>query len=165
LLLFLRLLEVPGAERGSRRTPFVRQQYLAQAFSMPQPDISRLEKYWLAGDWANLLSLQSAEVLTQELQARIVAVFATFPWWGVERVYQHLREQGVAVSERQVRQAAEQSGWSQLRAELGKRYHLSTESIRPRDGWLTGQLPPVRGVDEPARNLAGEIGKWGWLDP
>lgn len=145
LLLFLRQLEVPGAERGSRRTrdgrtPFVRQQYLAQVFQLPQPDLSRIEKDWLTGDWANLLSLKTEEVLTQELRARIVAVFATFPWWGVERVYQHLREQGVAVSERQVRQAAEQSGWSHLRAELGQRYHLTAERIRPRDEWLTGQL-------------------------
>jgi transposase-like protein len=145
LLLFLRLLEVPGEARGSRRTrdgrtPFVRQEYLAQVFAMPQPDLSRLEKYWLAGDWANLLSLKTAEVLTQEVQARIVAVFATFPWWGVERVYEYLREQGVAVSQRQVRQAAEQSGWSQLRAALVQRYHLTAESFRPRDGWLTGQL-------------------------
>ena len=145
LLLFLRLLEAPGEARGSRRTrdgrtPFVRQEYLAQVFAMPQPDLSRLEKYWLAGDWANLLSLKTAEVLTQEVQARIVAVFATFPWWGVERVYEYLREQGVAVSQRQVRQAAEQSGWSQLRAALVQRYHLTAESIRPRDGWLTGQL-------------------------
>jgi len=100
LLLFLRLLEVPGGERGScrtrdGRTPFVRQQYLAQAFAMPQPDISRLERYWLAGDWANLLSLKTEEVLTQELRARIMEVFATFPWWGMEQVYQHLRAQEV----------------------------------------------------------------------
>jgi len=98
---------------------------------MPQPHISRIEKYWLEGDWANLLSLKTAEVLTGELMARIVAVFATFPWW----VYEHLREQGVAVSERQVRQAAEQSGWSQLRQELVKRYHLTAESIRPTGWW------------------------------
>jgi len=92
------------------------------------------------GKWANLLSLKTEEVLTQELRARIMEVFATFPWWGVEQVYQHLREQGVAVSQRQVRQAAEQSGWSQLRAELVKRYHLTAESLRPRDEWLTAQL-------------------------
>jgi hypothetical protein len=145
LLLFLRQLEVPDAQRGSRRTrdgrtPFVRQQYLAQVFSMPQPDLSRIERYWLEGDWANLLSLKTEEVLTQELRARIMEVFATFPWWGVEQVYQHLREQGVVVSQRQVRQAAEQSGWSQLRQELLKRYHLTAESIRPQDGWLSGQL-------------------------
>ncbi|MFQ5341956.1 MAG: hypothetical protein ACE5F6_10470 [Anaerolineae bacterium] len=39
----LRLLEVGDEQRGSRRTrdgrtPFVRQQYLARAFAMPQPD-------------------------------------------------------------------------------------------------------------------------------
>ena len=145
LLLFLRLLEVPGPPRGGRRTrdgrtPFVAQEKLATRFGLPQPDISRVEKYWLTADWANLLSLHTAEVLTQELTARIVKAFATFPWWGVQPVYQHLRQQGVAVSERQVRQAAEQSGWAQLRSELVKRYHLTAESLRPRDAWLTKQL-------------------------
>jgi len=145
LLLFLRRLEAPGTQRGSRRTrdgrtPLVRQQYLAEVFKMPQPDVSRIEGYWLDGDWANLLSLKTAEVLTTELMGRIVTVFATFPWWGVEKVYHYLREDGVTVSQRQVRQAAEQSGWSQLRQALVQRYHLTAESIRPRDNWLVEQL-------------------------
>ena len=46
----------------------------------------------------------------------------------------------MAVSLRQVRQAAEQSGWSRLRQELVKRYHLTAEGIRPRDDWLVEQL-------------------------
>jgi transposase-like protein len=145
LMLFLRLLEVPGPQRGGRRTrdgrtPFVAQEKLATWFKMPQPDISRVEKYWREGDWPNLLSLKTAEVLTRELMVRIVEVFVSFPWWGVKEVHQHLREHGVAVSERQVRQAAEQSGWSRLRQELVKRYHLTAESIRPRDNWLVKQL-------------------------
>ena len=145
LILFLRLLEVPGQTRGSRRTrdgrtPFVRQQDLAADFGIPQPDISRWERYWLVGDWRRLLSLHTAEVLTLELQAQIVRTFAQFPWWGVKKIYQHLREQGVAVSHSQVRQAAEESGWSLLRQELRKRYHLTAESFRPRDKWLTTQL-------------------------
>ena len=102
LILFLRLLEVPGQTRGSRRTrdgrtPFVRQQDLETAFGVPQPNISRWERYWLEGDWRRLLSLHTAEVLTLELQAQIVHVFAQFPWWGVEKVYQHLQEQDVTV--------------------------------------------------------------------
>jgi transposase-like protein len=145
LMLSLRLLEVPGPQRGGRRTrdgrtPFVSQAQLAAPFQMSQPDISRIEKYWLDGAWPNLLSLKTSEVLTQELVGRIVTVFATFPWWRVEKVYHYLREQGVAVSWRQVRQAAEQSGWSRLRQELVKRYHLTAESIRPRDEWLVEQL-------------------------
>ena len=148
LMLFLRQLEVSAEQRGSRRTrdgrtPFVRQQYLAQVFGMPQPDISRMEKYWLEGDWPNLLSLKTSEVLTGELMARIVVVFATFPWWNVEKVWEYLHGQGVAVSERQVRQAAEQSGWSRLRQELVKRYHLTAEGIRCRDSWLVEQLLAV----------------------
>jgi len=145
LIFFLRLLEVAGPQRSGRRTrdgrtPFVSQAQVAQWFKMPQPNISRLEKDWQVGDWANLLSLKTQEVLTGEKMARIVAVFAAFPWWGVQKVHQHLRNQGEAVSERQVRQAAEQSGWSQVRAELVRRYHLQAESIRPRDGWLVEQL-------------------------
>jgi transposase-like protein len=145
LMLFLRLLEGPGPQRGGRRTrdgrtPFLAQERVAAWFGVPQPSVSRLEKDWLEGDWANLLSLKTAEVLTRELTARIVAVFATFPWWGVKKVYHHLREQGVAVSERQVRQAAEQSGWSRLRQALVKRYHLTAESIRPRENELVESL-------------------------
>ncbi len=145
LLLFLRLLEVEGPERQLGRTrddraPFVRQMQLAAWFEVPQPSVSRWERYWLAGDWANLLSLKSSEVLTAEVRARIIQVFAAFPWWGVAQVYTHLQAQGQAMTERQVRQTAEESGWSQLRQELHRRYHLSPESFRPQDDWVVGQL-------------------------
>jgi len=141
----LRALEVPGPQRRGRRTrdgrtPFVAQAQLAAWFQMPQPDLSRLEGYWLTGDWANLLSLDTAEPLTNELRARVVAVCVACPWWGVSRVYHHLREQGVPISERQVRQAVEQSGWTALRQELTRRYQVTAESMRPRDEWLVGEL-------------------------
>ena len=145
LVLFLSLLDVPGLERGSRRTregrtPFVRQLQLAEWFGVPQPDLSRWLKYWQAADWANLLSLHSAEVLTAELVGRIVEVCATFPTWGVARVYQHLRQQGVAVTEPQVQQAVAQSGWRCLQQTLSTRYDLSGPGLALRDGWLVGQL-------------------------
>ncbi|MBU0494709.1 MAG: transposase [Chloroflexi bacterium] len=145
LLHGLRGLAVPGSPRRGRRTrdgrtPFVSQEQLARWFGMPQPNISRLERYWLAGDWANLLSLDTAEPLTNELRTRVVTVCAAFPWWGVQRVYHYLQKQGVPVSERQVRQAVEQSGWTALRQELGRRYQVTAESIRPRDEWLVTEL-------------------------
>ena len=145
LVLFLSLLDLPGAERGSRRTrdgrtPFVRQLQLAAWLGVPQPDISRWLKYWQAGDWANLLSLHSAEVLTAELVGRIVEVCATFPTWGVARVYQHLRQQGVAVTEPQVQQAVAQSGWRRLQQTLSARYDLSGPALALREGWLVAQL-------------------------
>jgi hypothetical protein len=145
LVLFLSLLDVPGLERGSRRTregrtPFVRQLQLAEWFGVPQPDISRWLKYWQAADWANLLSLHSAEVLTGELVGRIVEVCATFPTWGVAQVYQHLRQQGVAVTEPQVQQAVAQSGWRRLQQTLRARYDLAGPVLRLRDEWLVAQL-------------------------
>jgi len=145
LLLFLRQLEEVGSKRRGGRTqdgraPFVRQVQIAEWFDMPQPNVSRLEGYWLAADWANLLSLKSAEVLTTELRARIVAAFAAFPWWRMEKVYTYLRKQGVAASYDQVRQVARESGWRELRRALQKRYHFTAEDFRPRDEWLVSQL-------------------------
>lgn len=145
LILFLRLLEEPGHKRRSRRTregrtPIVRQQALAAAYQVTQPEISRWERYWQNGDWRRLLSERAQDILTLEVQGRVVAVFAQFPWWGVEQVYDYLQQQGEKVSQRQVRQAAQESGWTLLRAELQRRYHIGPESIQPRDNWLVTQL-------------------------
>ena len=95
LYLFLRLLEVPGVTRKSRRTrdgriPFVRQQHLSQVFGICQPELSWIEGHWLDGDWPNLLSLQTPLVLTREVLNCIVEVFAAFPWWRVDQVYCYL---------------------------------------------------------------------------
>jgi len=145
LILFLRLLEVAGPERVIGRTrddraPFVRQMQVAEWFGVPQPNVSRWERYWQTGAWADLLSLKSAEVLTSEVRTRIIQVFAAFPWWGVAQVYAHLQGQGQTITERQVRQTAQESGWSQLRQELQRRYHLRADSFRPREEWVVGQL-------------------------
>jgi transposase-like protein len=145
LMLFLRQLEEVGPKRRGGRTqdgraPFVRQVQVAEWFDIPQPNVSRLEGYWLAADWANLLSLKAAEVLSRELRERIVNVFAAFPWWAMLDVYAYLRGQGVAITYEQVRQAAQESGFRQLRDALQKRYHLTAEDFRPRDDWLVRQL-------------------------
>jgi transposase-like protein len=145
LILFLRLLEVSGPERVIGRTrddraPFVRQTQIATWFGVPQPNVSRWERYWLRGNWPDLLSVQTVEVLTAEVRQRVVGVCAAFPWWGVEQVHQYLQRQGELISFRQVRQAMAESGWSQLRQELKKRNQLSAAAFRPRDGWLVQQL-------------------------
>jgi hypothetical protein len=145
LILFLGLLDGPGPQRAGRRTrdgrtPFVREMQLAHWFGVPHPDISRWQRYWLSRDWANLLSLYSAEVLTVELVERIVEVFATFPTWSQDQVYHYLRQQGVPVTAAQVAQAAVQSGWQRLRLTLHERYELNASTLRLRDEWLVGQL-------------------------
>jgi hypothetical protein len=146
LILFLRWLEVPGLERvKSRRTrddraPFVRQSQVAEWFGVAQPHVSRWEGYWLAGDWANLLSLKSAELLTPEVRAEIIEVCAAFPWWDEEQVHQYLRQQNRPITARQVHQTIQESGWGQLRSTLKRQYHLTATGFEPRDGWLVGQL-------------------------
>jgi len=145
LIIFLGLLEVPGEVRASRRTrdgrrPMVRQQELERWFGERQPVISRWRGYWLKQDWRRLLSMYAPEVLSLEVQQRIIETWAKFPWWGPEHLLAYLREQGEAVTGSQVRQAGHESGWTVLRAELEQVYLISAESFRPRDGWLVSQL-------------------------
>jgi len=145
LMLLLRLLDVPGQTRGSRRTregrtPFVRQQQAAAWFGLPQPDISRVEGYWLRGAWPALLSQSTEEILTPEVVRRVVMVCATCPHWSQEKVHKQLHKQGLGVSLRQVRQAMEQSGWSTLRQELTRRYHWTPKSFELREEWLVREI-------------------------
>jgi hypothetical protein len=144
-ILFLRQLEGPTARQGSRATrdgrrPLITQQQLAAGLGVTQPEISRWEGYWQQRDWANLLSLQTPEVLTAEMRAQVVDVCAQFPWWGHERVWAHLQAQGVAVTQSQVRQAAQDSGWPQLKATLSRFFVVGPECVRPRDEALTSAL-------------------------
>jgi transposase-like protein len=145
LMLFLTWLDVPGHQRGSRRTrdgrtPFVRQRQLSDWFKLPQPNVSRVAGYWQRAAWPELLSQCTPEILTPELTRRIVTVCATHPHWNQEEVYQHLQGQKVLVSRRQVRQAMEQSGWSTLRQELKRRYHWTPDRFRLREEWLVQDL-------------------------
>jgi transposase-like protein len=185
LVLFLRLLEVPGTRRGSRRTrdgrtPFVRQEALGAAVGVPHPDISRWEKYWHSGDWRRLLSLHSAEVLTLELQQQIIATWARLPSWGLARIHQFLVAQGVPVTASQVQQAAHESGWQIVRQELARLCGQEAEQLRLREGWLVndllaqlatllGQLEAGQGLTPEARLevavLQAACAEAGWTAP
>jgi transposase-like protein len=160
LIIFLRQLEAPGEVRGSRRTrdgrtPFVRQQQLAQALNVPQPDISRWMRYWQSQDWRRLLS-RTSDVLTLEVQQRIIETWVQFPWWGAERLWAHLKAQGEKIALTQVQQAARESGWSVLRHALRRVYLVSRESFRPRDEWLVRQLlAQVQRLVERVEQLGG----------
>jgi transposase-like protein len=144
LIIFLRQLEAPGETRGSRRTrdgrtPFVRQQHLEQALNVPQPHISLWMRYWQNEDWRRLLS-RTSDVLTLDLQQRIIEAWVQFPWWGAQQLWAHLRAQGEEIPLKQVQQAARESGWSVLREALRRVYLIGKESFRPRDEWLVRQL-------------------------
>ena len=145
LIIFLGLLEVAGAERGSRRTrdgrtPFVRQEQMGEWFEVPQPHISRWNKYWLEEDWRGLVSQRRGEVLTEEVRQRVIGSWVQRPWWTAERLRRHLRAQGSRITLRQVKQIAQESGWSAVRQSLKKVYQVSAETFRPRDEWLVEQL-------------------------
>jgi len=145
LVIFLRQLEAPGETRGSRRTrdgrtPVVRQQELEQKLDVPQSHISLWMKYWQTQDWRRLHSRKTSDVLTLEVQQRVVDSWVQFPWWGAERLWEHLKAQGEEISLSDVRQVAQESGWSVLRQSLRRVYAISEESLRPRDEWLVSQL-------------------------
>jgi hypothetical protein len=144
-ILALRALDDDSAPRASRRTrdgrtPAVRQQMLAESLGIPQPDISRWERYWLAGEWADLLSQHSPQVLTHELVQTIVTTWAHWPQWTSEEVYRVLVERGVAVTQSQVVQAAHESGWQIVRQTLGRLCAGQARTLRLREDWLVGDL-------------------------
>ena len=145
LVIFLGLLEVPGEHRGSRRTrdgrtPFVREEQQAAWFKVPCAVISRWYSYWLRQDWGRMLSLRQSDVLTLEVQQRVIATWVQFPRWSAQQLHRHLRAQGSSVSLRQVKQIGQESGWTILRQELERVYQIGAESFRPRDEWLVKQL-------------------------
>jgi hypothetical protein len=164
LVIFLRQLEVRGETRGSRRTrdgrtPAVRQQQLERDLGVPQPNISRWMGYWQTQDWRRLHSGKTSDVLTLEVQQRIMDAWVQFPWWGAERLWEHLKAQGEEITLSQVQQAAVESGWSVLRQGLRRVYVISEESFRPRDAWLVSQL--LAQVQE----LVAQLEKVGELAP
>ncbi len=145
LVIFLGLLNVPGQSRGGRRTrdgrtPFVREEQLAEWFSAPQPHISLWLRYWLQQDWGRMLSLRQSDVLTLEVQRRVIAAWVQFPQWSAGQLHKHLRAQGYGVTLAQVKQIGQESGWTILRQELVRVYQIDAESFRPRDEWLVKQL-------------------------
>ena len=145
LIIFLGLLEVAGEHRKSRRTrdgrcPFVRQQQMSAWFGVPHPIISRWYGYWLKQDWRRLLSHRWGEVLTAEVQQQVLSCWVKFPWWSAQQLWEHLQAQGRRLTLNQVKQVAQESGWSLLRQELKRVYQLKVESFRPQDQWLTEQL-------------------------
>jgi transposase-like protein len=145
LMLFLRLLDVPGPQRGSRRTregrtPLVRQRQVAEWFGVPRPNVSRVEGYWQRAAWPELLSQCTPEILTPEVVQRVVTVCATYPHWNRAQVYDYLQDQGLQISYRQLRQAMDQSGWSTLRQALRRRYHWTAKTFHLQEEWLVQEL-------------------------
>jgi transposase-like protein len=145
LMLFVRLLDVPDQPRGSRRTrdgrtPFVRQVQAAEWFGVPHPDISRVEGYWHRGNWPELFSQFTPEILTPELVRRVATVCATFPHRSQDEIYEYLQGQNVTLSHRQVRQAMEQSGWSTLRQGLRQHFHWTPDTFQLREEWIVQEL-------------------------
>jgi transposase IS66 family protein len=145
LVIFLGLLQVPGQSRGSRRTrdgrtPFVRQEQMAAWFGVPQPHISLWFRYWQEQDWRRMLSQLKGEVLTEEVQRCVIGSWVKAPWWSAQRLWEHLRAQGRAITCSQVKQIGQESGWAILREALRHIYHIGAESFRPQETWLVEQL-------------------------
>ena len=94
----------------------------------------------MRGTWPELLGQCTPEILTPDLVRRVTTVCATHPCWSQEEVYHYLQDQGVRLSRPQVRQAMEQSGWSNLRQELQRRYHWTPAAFHLREEWLVEEL-------------------------
>jgi transposase-like protein len=138
VILDLRRLRTPGHEGSS--WGIVRQEDLAQVFDVFQERISQWQTYVREGQWAQLLSVSDKSLLTEDLRQHIVEVWAANIWQTVAQVRERLAQQGVAVTERLVEEAGRQSGLMTIRAHLKEQFVSGPEGVRPRDGYVTGQL-------------------------
>jgi transposase-like protein len=113
-------------------------------------------RYWQAQDWRRLHSRKASDLLTLEVQQRVFDTWVQFPWWGAERLWKHLKAQGEEIALSDVRQVAQESGWSVLRESLRRVYAVSEQSFRPRDEWLVRQLlAQVQGLVEQLEQMGG----------
>ena len=96
-----------------------------------------------------MLSQRWGEVLTLEVQQRVIESWVKFPWWSARQAWQHLRAQGSPITLNQVKQISRESGWGVLREMMSRVYVINAESFRPRDDWLVSQLlVQIRGLVE-----------------
>lgn len=136
-LLFLRHIWTP---EDTPARPFLRQEWLAEGFETHQELISRWQSYRQAGDWRRMMSRRHGPLLTLDQIQQMVNVWAPNFWWTVEDVTAHLAEQGLAYSRSQVEEAGQLSGFLQVRRRLRERFHLGSEAVKPKDGWLVQRL-------------------------
>jgi hypothetical protein len=161
LIVSLGLLEVPREKRKSRRTrdgrtPFVRQEQMAEWFGVTHPEISRWYDYWLRQDWRRMLSQRRGELLTLEVQEQVIDTWVKFPWRGAKPIWEHLRSQGSQITLQQVQQVDRESEWVALRQSLSQIYEIKPEAFSPRDGWLVGQLlAQAQGLVQALERLGG----------
>jgi transposase-like protein len=137
LILDLRRLRTP--DRAEHRWGIVTQEALAQVFGVFQEHISRWEGYRREGQWANLLSLNSKSLLTDDLRQQIVQVWAPNIWQTAEQVRGQLAQQGVTVARRVVEEAGRQSGLMEIRAHLKAQWINTANGMRPRETYLLEQ--------------------------
>jgi len=122
------------------KRPFLRQEWLAEAFDTHQELISRWLSYRRDADWQRLMSRRHGPLLSLDQIQQIVNVWVPQFWWRVEEVQAHLAKQGVAYSCPQIEEAGRLSGFLQVRRCLRERFHLGPEAVKPRDGWLVQRL-------------------------
>jgi hypothetical protein len=136
-LLFLRCIFL--RDRPSKR-PLLSQTWLAEHFATLQELLSRWEDYHEAADWPRLMSRRHGPLLPLEQQQALVQRWARHLWWSVAEVQAAARSDGLELSQDAIRQIGEDSGLLAARRVLRERFQRSAELLRPRAGWLVGQL-------------------------
>ena len=137
LLIFLRHIWTP---EDTPARPFLRQEWLAEAFDTHQELISRWLGYRGKADWRRLMSRRHGPLLSLDQIQQIINVWAPNFWWSLEEVQVHLVKQGMEYSPHQIEEAGRLSGFLQVRRRLRERFHLGAEAMKPRDGWLVQRL-------------------------
>ncbi len=136
-LLFLR--DIHLVHRPSK-WPFVCQVWLADWFGTLQELINRWEDYREAGDWQHLMSRRDGPLLPWAQRQDLIQRWARHLWWSVAEVQAAAAAEGLTLSADAITQIGQDRGLLVARRVLRERFHLSAETLRPKDDWLVGQL-------------------------
>lgn len=138
--MFLNFLRHIWTSEDTPHRPFLRQEWLASAFDTHQELISRWQRYRRKGDWRRMMSKRGGELMTWDQISEIVDIWASNFWWTDKEAQKHLEERGKAYSLSQVREAGRLSGFLRVKRRMRERFQIRTETMKPKDSWLTKQL-------------------------
>ena len=142
LLMLFRQIRTP---QSTPQRPFLRQEWLAAWFKTYQEWISRWQKYVRQGGLEKLKGEHEAWVLTPEMRQAILEAWAPNFWLSAEEVRERLLAAGHIVSLKDIsvasiHQAAQESGFAEVRRLLRQVLVFSAEGPQWRDNVLVDRL-------------------------
>lgn len=120
--------------------PLFSQQWLADHFNVLQEHISRWHGYHQRGAWDTMQGKKPRVSLSEADRATILSLWSRHIWWSVAEATTQCQEHGISVTVSLMEDIGRESGLLVVRRTLREQFHLSAESLRPKEAWLVQHL-------------------------